>query len=266
MGKIETQREAGRGNTKLSPQCTQKIYWFFTFNNYTNDDIILLETRFKEICKKYIFQEEVGESGTPHLQGCIVLKKRMRWTEFKLPKQIHWEVTISHSDAENYCQKLDTAVGKIYRFGYPPKLKVIDKLTDWQKEIEDIIFTEPDGRTVHWFYDTSGNMGKSAFSRYMYIKHGVLPIRGGKLADIINIIYKFDTDNMKMLIVDIPRDNENDICYSALECILDGMITNTKFETGVKVFNPPHVVVMCNFPPEYDRLSHDRWNVRHLNK
>ena len=39
----------------------------------------------------YAFQEETGEQGTPHLQGIISLKKKMRDTEFNLPSKIHWE-------------------------------------------------------------------------------------------------------------------------------------------------------------------------------
>jgi len=39
------------------------------------------------------------------------------------------------------------------------------------------------------------------------------------------------------------------------------MITNTKFETGLKVFNPPHIVVLANFPPREEKLSADRWKI-----
>ena len=100
----------------------------------------------------------------------------------------------------------------------------------------------------------------------MYVKHGVITIQGGKLADIINIIFNLNMDNVKAIMIDIPRNHKNHVSYSAIECILNGMITNTKFETGVKVFNPPHLVVFSNFYPEKgeDILSDDRWDIIEL--
>jgi len=75
-------RREGNCNTKIPlkkdirKRENQLTNWFFTFNNYTADDILLLETKFKTICKKYVFQEEIGlKCGTPHLQGSIHLKK-----------------------------------------------------------------------------------------------------------------------------------------------------------------------------------------------
>jgi len=95
----------------------------------------------------------------------------------------------------------------------------------------------------------------------MYVKHKAITIQGGKLADIMNIVFNLNMDECRMLLIDIPRNNLNHVSYSAIECILNGMITNTKYETGVKVFNPPHVVCLSNFDPDLDKLSEDRWNV-----
>jgi hypothetical protein len=58
--------------------------------------------------------------------------------------------------------------------------------------------------------------------------------------------------------------NQNKVSYSSIECIKNGMITNTKYETGFKVFNPPHVVVFSNFPPDEEKLSADRWNIKEI--
>ena len=77
--KIETDREEENGNTIHSlPSKNQKKQgnqlknWFFTWNNYPNDAIETLETTFKQICIKYVFQREIGEeTNTPHIQGSI---------------------------------------------------------------------------------------------------------------------------------------------------------------------------------------------------
>lgn len=71
-------------------------------------------------------------------------------------------------------------------------------------------------------------------------------------------------NDVTMLIIDVPRNNGNNISYSAVECILNGMITNTKFETGVKVFNAPHVVVFSNYEPDTEKLSEDRWSIKKI--
>lgn len=75
----------------------------FTLNNYNDDDISLLN----EIeCKYIIFGKEVGESGTPHLQGCINLKNPISFSSIKkkIPKA-HIEPTKCIAGSIEYCKK-----------------------------------------------------------------------------------------------------------------------------------------------------------------
>lgn len=252
------------GNTKsISPA----LKWCFTFNNYPQSAIEECLIAFKQKCSKFVFQEEIGEKcGTPHLQGSIWFKKKGRPSELKLSKKMHWELMRNENASIDYCQKSKTSKegSEPYIFGFPKPLKTITNLYPWQKEIEDIILNEPDDRTVNWFWEAKGKVGKSAFCRYMAIKHKVCCIQGGKLRDIMNIIFNLDMDKTTMIMIDIPRNNQNKVSYSSIECIKNGMITNTKFETGFKVFNPPHVIVFSNFPPDEEKLSADRWNIKEL--
>lgn len=48
--------------------------WIFTINNPTEKDIGFVKA---VPCQKIICEKEVGESGTPHLQGAIIWKKAM---------------------------------------------------------------------------------------------------------------------------------------------------------------------------------------------
>lgn len=267
---METSGDAMDGNTKTSiSRVNQLSGWFFTWNNYPNDAPIILETCFKKICKKYVFEHEVGENGTPHLQGCIVLKKAMRWSEFKLPKQINWSKTRNEEKAIEYCQKDHESKGnQIWKFGFPKPIHV-DEPTGWQIEARDTLLEEcktVTNREFYWWYEEVGKFGKSSFCKYMMVKHNACVIQGGKMADIMNIIMNINMDEVPCVIIDIPRAHKNKVSYSAIECILNGMITNTKFETGFKVFNPPQLMVLSNFPPETgeDTLSADRFNIRNL--
>lgn len=127
--KIETYRDSTIGNTNIvesnhkdehKKQCNQLKKWFFTMNNYNNSDIDTLKSKFDEICEKYVFQEELGANGTKHLQGSIVLNKKMRWSEFKLPNSIHWEKTNNETASFDYCCKNETRNGEIYTKNYDP--------------------------------------------------------------------------------------------------------------------------------------------------
>lgn len=252
-------------NTKIKSlsQPNQLKYWFFTFNNYSKADIQILEQRFREICNMYVFQEEKGENGTEHLQGVIYLKKAMRWTEFDLSKKIHWEACKNFSKAVTYCSKKETRNGEVFFFGLtlPKPLKVIDILRPWQKDIEQKIKEEPDDRKIIWIYD-NGNTGKSTFCKYLIHKYNACYITEGKKADIINIVFNRiqKSHDLGLVILDIPRSNKN-VSYKSIEEIKNGIICNTKYETGTFIINPPHIVVFCNFYPELDNFTLDRWDI-----
>jgi len=264
MSKSRVNRDGVNGNTNLPlkklKQPTQCKNWFFTFNNYCFEDIAILESKFKIICYKYIFQEELGENGTKHLQGCIFLKKKMRFSEFDLDKKIHWETTNNPKKAEEYCQKVNTRNGNIYKFGYPADIKIITELLPWQQEMENLLNIEPSDRKIHWVWSKKGGFGKSAFTKYMAVKHGINFVNGGDYNNICNIIYnlKIHENNIKMIIFDLPRASTR-ISYKALEQIKNGMITNLKYETGMCLFNNVHLVVLSNIKPDYDKLSKDRF-------
>jgi hypothetical protein len=58
--------------------------WCFTINNYESSDMEKLEKMFEHGHFNYlIFGEEVGEEGTPHLQGYVQMKKKMRLNQVK---------------------------------------------------------------------------------------------------------------------------------------------------------------------------------------
>ena len=101
----------------------------------------------------------------------------------------------------------------------------------------------------------------------MIVKHNILFCSGGKYTDIMNLVFNNDMDVCDCIMFDIPRANEGHISYASLESIKNGMVCNTKYETGTKIFNSPHLFIFANFPPDdVDMLSEDRWVIQDLSK
>ena len=99
--------------------------WVFTLNNYTEHDVdalIALGTELQGI-KYLIFAKEVGESGTPHLQGYVSLAERKRLPYLKdlIGTAAHLEIARgSPAQAAAYCKKDTTETEDIYEYGTLP--------------------------------------------------------------------------------------------------------------------------------------------------
>lgn len=253
------------GNTisSFSRQISPSIRWIMVLNNWTNDELNKISSICSEKCKYAIIESEVGEQGTPHLQGYIELKTKARPSSlFNIPR-IHFEKAKgTREQNDNYCSKDNKIVVSI---GRPKPIKLIQNLYEWQKDIIKMMNEEPDDRKVYWFWDEIGNIGKTQFIKYCIVKHKILYCNGGKMSDIMNLVFNQDMDETNTVMFNIPRANYGHVSYSALESIKDGLVCNTKYETGVKVFNSPHLFVFANFPPDDpSKLSADRWVITNL--
>lgn len=252
------------GNTKPPPlkQISPSIRWCFTLNNHNEEDISSIVPVLREKAKLFVIGDEVGENGTPHLQGYVEFLKKVRPLSLFDTNKIHWTKCRGNRDSNiAYCSKDKV----LFTHGMPKPIKIIDKLYPWQKEIEELCGTEPDDRAIHWYYEDVGNIGKSAFIKYMVVKHNILYCGGGKHQDIMNLVFNQDMDKSNIVMFDIPRAHEGHISYASLECIKNGLVSNMKYETGVKVFNSPHLIVFSNFPPsDESKLNKDRLIIKRL--
>ena len=92
--------------------------WVFTLNNYTEDDLKFLSSKFSAEPEKYYFiygKEVAPTSGTPHLQGYIKsrvksksgpLQKWRPFTEFAPIKRAHWQRAKGNLESNfHYCSK-----------------------------------------------------------------------------------------------------------------------------------------------------------------
>jgi len=142
----------------------------------------------------------------------------------------------------------------------------------WQKTFLEMINEKPDYRTIFWICDKVGNSGKTALSKYLYLKE-----RGkwlickdlGTSRDSATII-KNELENGWLshgIIIDLPRSAEKQTrMYNYIEEVKDGFITSQKYQGGTCIFNSPHVVIMANWMPDTKCLSLDRWKIYKINE
>lgn len=78
---------------------------FLTYNNYgENYDSFINWCRDK--CSYFIIGKEVGEKGTPHLQGYLEFENQIRWSTLKKKwNAIHWEEPFDQESSIKYCMK-----------------------------------------------------------------------------------------------------------------------------------------------------------------
>lgn len=243
-------------------------HWSFTWNNYPDTWETDLQTALSSIAA-YAAQEETGENGTPHIQGCLKANQKIRPFNLGLPRTIHWEVSRgSWQDNLRYCTKEESRTGKTvtHNCAPPRSITIIQNLRPWQSKLETLLLGEPDERKIYWVWESTGNVGKSSFVKYMAVKHNNI-VRGsdGKKSDIINLAFNTDWDSKTAMVIDLPRSYNGAIAFGAIEDIKNGYITNTKYETGEKVFATPHILIFSNYPPlDLSQVSADRWVIKEI--
>lgn len=99
---------------------TRSRKWGFTLNNYTEKEFKQMsEPEFYnyELHKLY-FQEEVGKSGTPHLQGCALFKNDISDNQIrKLNPRIHWyQLEKPFLASMRYCMKKRSRAGRQFKY------------------------------------------------------------------------------------------------------------------------------------------------------
>ena len=257
-------------------QSNQLKKWVFTWNNYSEDWKDVLKTRLDKIAERYAAQAEIAKvTNTRHIQGCVFLNKRMRWSQFGLPKEIHWEgMKGKDSQAIGYVLKRDTRdksqTPLLKGIGAPETIAVLQEkaMLGWQKETLEVLRTDPeeDDRIIYWRWDGKGKSGKSAFTKYLVVEHDALML-SGRSVDMKSAVLKFKEAkgySPKIVIFDIPRSAEDYVSYEGMEEIKNGCFLSTKYDVGMVVMPCPHVICFANFEPDYGMLSEDRWDVREI--
>lgn len=265
------QVETGLGNTILTPAIAKNNRKYcFTLNNYTEDNYETIISYLKRESKEYIVGKEVGLSGTPHLQGFILFKCARSFKSVQ--KNLygsHIEVAKGTAKANfEYCSKDGNYVTNM---DYEPVEKIIDpldgkKLYPYQEEILNFCKNGDDDRSIRWYYEKIGNVGKSALCKHICMNYKAI-VLSGKSSDMANGILKYKENNKrspKIIIIDIPRSNTGYISYGGIEMIKNGCFYSSKYEGGMLLMNNPVVIVLSNNEPDYSKMSNDRFKVTEI--
>lgn len=255
------------GGVILEPPSVPKLNpakcWCFTLNNYSEEELCSIIC-LKDLCEKLVVGKEVGEEGTPHLQGYFKLIEKRRPFSLGLSKRIHFEKA-KGTPLQNYayCSKDDDVV---VCKGFPQPVKVLkdSELYDWQKELLNILKDEPDDRSIYWYWSSNGAVGKTTFCKYLTVKYGAIALHG-KSADVRNGIIQYTQskgDTPRIVLFPVPRCKSAEyVSYEALENVKDMYFYSGKYEGGMICGNCPHLVVFANEPPDESKCSPDRWRV-----
>nr|WAE42317.1 MAG: replication associated protein [Cressdnaviricota sp.] len=257
--------KASRVTLKPTGKTTQKsqLYrWSITIpmEKFTKEQLI---QHLRGFCKEFYFQGEKGETGYLHWQCCVSLKnKETMKSLLNLVGPYHVEGALDWHKLKAYAGKEETRVEGPFNHN-TVFIKTIEycDLYPWQLRIISIINSPIDNRIIYWIWEEEGNVGKSAFCKYLAVNHQANLISNGTNKDIAYSI----KEDPKIVCFLLSRSLEDHVNYGILESIKDGLMFSPKYESNFKIFNAPHIFCFANFRPKVEKLSMDRWIIIHLN-
>lgn len=268
------------------PRDPKSRAWSITWNNYTDEDLIYWKELLSEKAEQWAWQLEIAPTtGTPHIQAAVYWKSQRTFTAIQkdLPR-CDLRVAEKWAKLANYCRKVDTqlqdengnAIGDINlkKREKKPDIEIADPmenltLKDWQIKINTLIEQPPDSRKIYWFYDLNGAVGKTTFAKHLAIRYpGRFLYLGGKANDVKSGIASFikEGNQPDICMFDYTRSTEDYVSYEALESVKNGIFFSGKYESGMVLYNTPHVIIFANFAPRLSALSSDRWIVEDISE
>lgn len=273
---------------KKEDNCKGKSYKI-TINNYTTENLYEFSLMIKKLNPfKWVYSQEVGEQGTPHIQGYLRFLKETRRSSitrlinkgfFCELSKFHKDSSPEEMDAEQwlYCvglvEEKNMTYNKSSKHNYecypnePIEILEDEQLRPFQKSLEDILLGDVNKNKIIWVYDEEGQIGKTEMVRRWFVKYQVPFAYGGKTTDIVNLVFNnkkyFLSGKNRAMVYNFGRSTKNDkIAYNSMETISDGAISNTKFEAGCFVMNKPHVFVFANCLPKFSEMTSNRWLIK----
>lgn len=267
------------GNTKPPPTDSQSRNWFITLNNYTEVEYETMRLYFLK-AKTYILCKEIGEEKkVPHLHAYGWFKNNIRFSTMKkkFPRANIQTAKGTQDQAYEYCIKSGDYISNIVP--KTPKLSFRQEMINlvleqeykdvvwrpFQQEILDLINGPVNPRAINWFWESTGNIGKSYLCKYLCMKYDIVMCVGSR-DNILNQVLELYKQKKypKIVIMDIPRSSLGLISYQAIEMVKGGCIYSGKYEGGIAIYPRPHVICLSNEKPDESMMSADVWNVQQI--
>jgi len=255
---------------------TMSRKYIITVNNYTTDNYVTMLLSFREKGWKYIVGKEIGEKGTPHLQIYIEHFNPIRFSGLQkiIPRGHILNAKGNITQNYIYCSKDGDFVTNIKLKLTRDEIKrlcLIEQYKNvvwrpYQKEILDLCNKPANSRTIHWYYDKSGNTGKSFLMKYIGMTYEGVIIGDGKKSDIFNQVNCMLENGVEpvIILVDLPRHNKDFFNYGCIEQLKNGCFYSGKYEGGLCYFKNPIVIIFSNDLPDIEKWSIDRYYIYNI--
>lgn len=122
----------------LEPKRSSRVRSYcFTLNNWTPEEFEEIQKELR-VYDYFVIGKEVGESGTPHLQGFVFCEKKISWATLKrlMPRAAIFESKArgkKMSNAWNYCKK----DGDFVEYGVPPAQGKRTDLAEFREAVDN---------------------------------------------------------------------------------------------------------------------------------
>lgn len=247
----------------------------FTWNNYPDDWLHLINACATKFNFEWAGAQEIAPTtNTPHIQGYLEFRSsRHRYTE------LHGEGFLAHFEKAkgtriqnlDYIEKeLPDHAERVYAGSLARNIlyaRPLEQWYDWQRELHTKLQEAPDSRTILWYWENQGKVGKSEFIRNYCIKDKKSLLVGGKAQDCLYGATEWvkKHGSISVLFVDIPRSVESKyISYQSLEMLKNACWFAGKYESNMVITSYFHIVVFANYPPDETQMSDDRWSITNI--
>lgn len=171
------------------------------------------------------------------------------------------QLFVSHPSVMANHHRFVTTFRSEYLASLVVRAPLVPRVGTWQTGLWNQLDMPVDPRKIIWLWSTAGNIGKSHFANH-YRPNTTAVINGGRHADIYCVLEPIIT-SLRTVFFDFAKSTEN-YPYQCMEQLKNGVFTNSKYISRQVRFNPVHVVVFANSPPDMNAMSVDRWAVTQI--
>jgi hypothetical protein len=212
--------------------------------------------------------ETCPNTGREHIQGYLEFSKKNRPTVLDLPS-LHFEKARAGKERNVEYTRKDGIWAFWGTCCIPTKYREeLAELYPWELEMLTLVEPAPDKRSIYWVWDEAGNVGKTTWLKHLISCRPELRciVSGGKAADVQMQVVDYVENNQgqypRLIVYNLPRSFKTEyLCWHALESLKDMCFFSGKFKGGMICGPCPHLFVFANEPPDYMKMSMDRWKV-----